>query len=108
MVPGDATPPTVSTESVLITTAIDAHEGSDIGICNTPCDFISAYMDEDLKIALRGRLSEIMVNIAPPIYRHHVIYEKGMPVLYVTLKKVLYVCIRPSLIFYECLVADMR
>ena len=47
-------------------------------------------MDEDVKMALSGRLEEIMVNIAPPIYRNHKIYEKGRPVLYVNLTKALY------------------
>ena len=53
------------------------HEGCDVGIRNIRGDFISEDMEEDLKIALHGRLAELMVNIAPQIYRHHVIYEKG-------------------------------
>ena len=55
--------------------------------------FLSADMDEDVKMALRGRLAELMVNIAPQIYTHFVIYEKGRPVLYVNLKEALYGCL---------------
>ena len=40
-------------------------------------------------MALYGRLSELMVKIAPQIYRQKVIYEKGRLVLYVTLNKAL-------------------
>ena len=47
-------------------------------------------MDKDVKIVLRGRLSKLMVNIVPQIYRQNVIYENGRLVLYVTLKKLLY------------------
>ena len=49
-----------------------------------------------------------MVNIAPPIYRKNVIYEKGRKVLYVTIKKALYGCLGLALLFYEQLVTDMR
>ena len=52
-----------------------------------------------------GRLEKIMVKIAPQIYRKHVIYEKGSPVLYVTLNHSLYVCLRLALLFYERIVA---
>ena len=93
-VPREGNSSTVSTESVLITATIDAHEGNDVGIWDTPIAFLSAYMDKDVKMALCGRLSELMVNIVPQIYRQNVIYEKGRPVLYITLKKALYGCLR--------------
>ena len=47
--------------------------------------FSSADMDKYIKMALHGRLEEQMVNIVTQIYRQNVIYEKGSPVLYVTL-----------------------
>ena len=75
-VTGDETYLTVSTGYILITATIDAHEGHDVGICNILGAFLSADMDEDMKMALHGRLAELMVNIAPKIYIHHVIYEK--------------------------------
>ena len=56
-VPVDAKSPTVSTESVMITAAIDAHEGHDVQIYNIPGDFIIADMGEDLIMALHGSLS---------------------------------------------------
>ena len=95
-VTGDVTFLTLSTESVLLTTTIDVHEGRDVGICNIPGDFIGADIDKDVKMALRGRLAELMVHIAPQIYTHFVIYEKGRTVLYVTLKEALYGCLRSA------------
>ena len=87
---------------------IDAHEGRGVGICNIPGEFISADMDEDVKMTLHRRLSEPMVNIEPQIYRQNAIYEKVRPFLYITLKKALYGCLRLAFLFYEQLVAEMR
>ena len=64
-VPGDATPPTVSTEYILITATTDAHEGNNAGIYDILGAFLSADMDEDAKMELCGSLVELMVNIAP-------------------------------------------
>ena len=77
VIPGYATPSTVYTEPVLITATIDAHEGLNVGICNIQGDFLSADMDKDMKMALRGGLAELMVNIVPQIYRQNVINDKG-------------------------------
>ena len=57
MVPGDATSPIVSTDSILVMATAGAHERPDIRICNILGDFISADMDEDVKMVLRGRLA---------------------------------------------------
>ena len=65
-------------------------------------------MDKDVKMALRGRLEDIIVKITPQIYRHNMIYEKGRPVLYVTLKKALYGCLRLAFLLYARFVAEMR
>ena len=59
-------------------------------------------------MALRVRLAQMMVKIVPKIYRQHMIYERGRPVLYVTPNKALYGCLRFSLMFYKWIVADMR
>ena len=88
VVPGDETYPIVSTEYVLITAAIDAHEGRDVGICDIPGAFLSEEMDKDAKMTLCGRLAELILNIVLQMYIHQVIYKKGRPVLYVTLEEV--------------------
>ena len=64
-------------------------------------------MYEDMKMALRERLEELMVNIALQIYRYYVINDKGRLLLYVTLKKALYSFMILSLLFCEQLVEDM-
>jgi hypothetical protein len=68
-VPGDATSPTVALESVPIIATIDAYEGRDVAVVDVPGAFLSADMDEEVIMTIRGRLSELMVKAAPNIYR---------------------------------------
>ena len=105
---GDVTSPTVSTESAIITASIDANEVPNFGICDIPGAFLSADMDEDVKMALRGGLVELIVNIASQIYRQRILYEKVGPVLYIKLNKALYVGLILTFLFYERLVEDPR
>ena len=108
LVPGNATSPTVYKESILIISAVLCSRVLCVVICNIPGAFISADIDEDVKMALSVRLARLMVNIAPQIYRQHMIYENGSLVLYVTLNKSLYGFLRLKLLFYEQLVADIK
>ena len=85
-VPGYANYPTVSTDSVLIMASIYMHEGREVVICGILGSFLSKNMEEEIKMLLRGRLSELMVKISPHIYRQHMIYKNVMPFLYVALK----------------------
>ena len=66
----DTTTPTVSAKSILITSTIDENERSNPRICDIPGALISAYMGEDVKFALCGRIDEQMGKIgAQKIYR---------------------------------------
>ena len=82
----EATPPTVSTDAVLITSAIDAHEGRDIVVINSPEGFLHAEMDDVVYMVMRSELAKLMVETAPQIYRQYVTYGKGgKAILYVKL-----------------------
>ena len=43
---GEAMSPTVSNDAVLITSAIDAHEGRDVAVLDIPGAFLHAEMDD--------------------------------------------------------------
>jgi hypothetical protein len=106
-VPGAATPPTVALESVLITATIDAYEERDVAIVDVPGAFLSADMDKEVIMTIRGRLAELMVKAAPNIYRKYITLDaNNQPILYVKLQKALYGCLRSALLFYEKLVRD--
>ncbi len=106
---GAAALPTVMAESVLITAAIEATEGRDVAVIDLPGAFLNLDMDEVVHMVLRGRLAELMVNFALQIYcKYFTLGAKGEPILYVTLQKALYGCLRSALLFYLKLVADLE
>ena len=100
--------PTAALESVLIISAIDAHEERDVAIADCPGAFLSANMDDEVIMCLRGKLAEFMVTVAPSIYRKYITVDKNnRPVLYVKLQKALYGCLKSALLFYKKLVNDL-
>ncbi len=104
-----ATSPTIMTELVLITAAMEVTKGRDIAVIDLPGAFLNADMDEVVHMVLRGKLAELMVMFALQIYQKYVtLGNKGEPMLYVTLQKALYGCLQYALLFYLKLVADLE
>ena len=96
----DAASPTISTELMFITSAIAASKKRHMQCYNVPSAFVNTDVDENMLMVLKGELAEMMVHIAPQIYRKHItIDKKGTPVLYVKLQKTLYGLMRASLLF---------
>ena len=107
-VKSDAASPTVSTDGLIITTAIDAHEERDVAIVDIPGAFLQADNDEFVLMLLRGKLAEMMVRMNPKIYRKYVMTgNKGQPMLYVKLNKALYGLLKSALLFYKKLVSEL-
>jgi hypothetical protein len=99
----------VSLEAVLITSTIDAFEGRDVAIADVPGAFLTADMDEEVLMCLRGKIAELMVKTAPYIYQKYVyIGPDNKPVLYVTLLKALCGCLQSALLFYQKLLGDLE
>jgi hypothetical protein len=99
----------VSLEVVLITATIDSFEEQDVVIFDVPGAFLSADMDEEVIMTIRGCLVQLMVKAAPNIYRKYITIDvNNQPILYVKLQKVLYGCLRSALLFYENLVGDLK
>ena len=105
----DTTSPTVATESVFITAVIDAHEGRDVACFDIPGAFLHADVNEDITMVIKGRLAELMVQVAPNLYRKYItVNRKGTAILYVKMQKALYVLLRIALLFYNNLVANLE
>jgi hypothetical protein len=87
VVPGGRdTPIMISLEAVLITATIDAYEERDVAIVDVPGAFLSADINEEVIMAIIGRLAELMVKDAPNIYRKYITIDaKNQPILYVKL-----------------------
>jgi hypothetical protein len=105
-VAGAATSPTVFLESVLINATTDAYEERDVVIVDVPGAFLRANMDEEVIMAIRGHLAELMVKVAPDIY-HTGSTSPLMPTTtsqyytYVKLQKALYGCVSGVHYYYS-------
>ena len=86
--PKDATSPTVSTEAVMLTATINALEGRDVAVVDIPGAYLSADMDDEVHVVLRGTLAEMMVMADPELYRPFVSYETGNRKHYMAVSKV--------------------
>ena len=105
----DGASPTVSTDGLIVTAAIDAHENRDVAIMDIPGAFLQAKNEENILMLLRGTLAEMMVKIDPKIYRQHVfVGKKGEPMLYVKLNKALCGLLKAALLFYKQLVGHLK
>eukprot|EP00804_Cyclotella_cryptica_P002489 CCRYP_018085-RG/>CCRYP_018085-RG protein AED:0.29 eAED:0.29 QI:0/-1/0/1/-1/1/1/0/626 len=105
----DAASPTVATDSVFLTGAIDAYQRRDVAYIDLPGAFLHTLTDEKVIMVLRGELCELMCLIDPKLYRKHVCKDrKGQPVLYVELYKSLYGLMRSALLFYRKLRKELE
>ena len=113
----DATSPTAHQESVVITAAIDAMEGREVAIADIPNAFIQTdneTVEEAMSkgrppplMKVRGRVVDMLVRIAPTIYKPFIVYERGQPVVYLLLTKAVYGQIQSALRFFRKLVGDL-
>jgi len=105
----EAALPTVSTESTFITALIAASKRRKVRCYNVPSAFVNADVDKDVLMVLKDELDEMMIKIAPQVYRKYVTADrKGTPILYVKLQKALYGLMRASLLFYRKLRKELE
>ena len=58
---------------------------------------------------LKGRLAELMVQVAPNLYRKYIsVDRKGTAILYVKMQKAMYGLLRSALLFYKKLVSELE
>ena len=105
----DGASPTVSTNGLIITSAIDAHEGRDVAVMDILGAYLHALNDEFVLMCLRGKLAEMMVKVDPKLYRKYVTTSaKGEPILYVKLNKALYGLLKSALLWYKKLRSELE
>ncbi len=97
--------PTVATESVFLTSVIEAHEKQDMACFNIPGAFFHADSDKDTTMVLKGRLVKLMAQVAPNLYQKYItVDKKNTAVLYVKMQKALYGLWWSALLFCRKLV----
>ena len=106
----DSASPTVSTEAVFITAAIEAHENCNMACFDIPGAFLHADCeDENTFMLLRGQLAELMVLVDPKLYLEYVRYSpSGQAMLYVRMTKALYGMLKSALWFYRKLRDNLK
>ena len=110
----DTASPTVATESIMLTTVIDAKEERDIMSTDLPNAFVQTHLpkDEDgtarIIMKITGVLVDILTEMAPEIYAGYVVYENGRKVLYVIVLKAIYGMLISALLWYNKLRKDLE
>jgi len=101
----DASSPTVATESVILTSVIDAVENRETAVIDIPNAFIQTVVTDKEKrviIRLRGMLVDMLVKIAPAVYKDYVSTNKrGEKQLLVECLNALYGTMVASLLYYQ-------
>jgi hypothetical protein len=71
---------------------------------------VNTNVDKDVLMVLRGKLANMMVQIAPQVYRKHITVDRKhkTTIQYVKLQKALYGLMRASLLFYRKLRKEME
>ena len=85
------------------------HEGRDVACFDIPGAILHADVNKNITMVFKGRLVELMVQVAPNLYRKYItVNRKGTAILYVKIQKALYGLLRSALLFYMKLVADLE
>ena len=103
----EASSPTVSIESIMLTSVIDALEGRHVATADIPGAFMQADMDEVVHMRLVGTMVDLLLRIAPE-YAKYVVMERGQKVLYMLLLKALYGTMRAALLFWRKLTSKLQ
>jgi hypothetical protein len=101
----DASSPTIATEAVLLLCIIDAKEGRNVTVIDIPNAFIQTQVEDEGDMAIikiRGVLVDILVQIAPDVYKSYVMTDKkGTKQLLVQCQNALDGTMVPSLLYYR-------
>jgi len=68
----EAAAPIVTSEAIFVQSTIYAHENRDVATCDIPGAFLQADNPDFVLMRLDGILAEIMVKVAPNLYRKYV------------------------------------
>ena len=103
----ELTSSTISTETVFLTTVIDAWENHKVGVLNVPVVFMQVDMDELVHVQFEGEMVDKLLEIENDLYASYVSVENGKEVMYVELLKALYGTLRAAQLFWEKLQAKL-
>jgi len=87
--PSEVYAPTVSTEGMTLSLAIDAHEKRFVAVTDIDGAYLHAHMDEFVLMVFEGRMAEMLVKASPQYKKFVHVTKSGKKLLYVRLKRAL-------------------
>lgn len=97
----------MSTDALLLSLIIDAHEGRDVAVADVVGAYLKADMKEFTLMKFTVEFVEIMCTMNPK-YREFVTKENGKKALYVQLLKALYGCVVSALLWYQMFAGALK
>ena len=104
----DATSPTVSTEALAMTCAIDAFEGRAVLTVDIPGAYLHCFMDSEEYVLIEGVLVDLYLDTDPSARDKVAVDKYGKKRLYSKMYKALYGHMRSGRLFYEHLSAILK
>ena len=92
--------PTVTIESLFLTSMVDARERRKVITVDIPGAFMQADVDELIHVKLEGDVALLLIKI-DPTYQQFLTYERNRPVIYAELKKALYGTVQAAYLFWQ-------
>lgn len=92
--------PTIATDSLRVTIAIDAHEKRNTATADIVGAYLNAYMKAYVIMRFTGVSVDTLCEMNPD-YRRFVVIKNGLKILYVQLVKALYGCVKSALLWYD-------
>ena len=72
----NGSPPTAWTDSIIMTSMIDAHEGWDVAVINIQNAFLQSENDQRIIMAIRGKTAELLIRLNLNLYLPYIWYSK--------------------------------
>lgn len=92
--------PTVSTDALLLSIVVDAHEQRDVATADVVGAYLKAYMKDFVVMKFTGASVDILCSMNQK-YKRFVRMENGVKVLYVRLIKAFYDCVKSALLWHD-------
>ena len=108
----ESSSPTVSTESVLLTSIVDAHEGREVAVIDIPNAYIQTHVDDPkdrVIIRITGVVVDWLVKVAPEVYEPYVVINKrGEKSLLVECHNAIYGTMVAGLLYYRKFTSSLK
>ena len=92
--------PTVSSDALMLTVMIDAHERRDVATADIAGAYLKAKMDDFVLMKYTGQSVDILCRMNPR-YKEFVVIENGVKTLYVKIVMAIYGCVKSALLWYK-------